>query len=67
MASIDPRYELRGVVETRAGDYRVRHESLDAYLIPKQPADISREALHEAGRGIAYTRSPFAYLFERIK
>ncbi len=65
MASIDDRYELRGVVESRAGDYRVRDENLETYLIPKKPTTVTREELHQAGRGIGYTKSPFAYLFER--
>ena len=65
MASIDPRYELSGVVTSRSGDYRVTTENLDSYLVPKKPVDITPELLHERGRGIAYSKSPFAYLFER--
>ncbi|MEM9514148.1 MAG: hypothetical protein AAGA42_04750 [Actinomycetota bacterium] len=66
MASIDPRYELAGVVTSRNGRYAVRRDELDHYLVPKRPTDITVESLHESGRGIAYTRSPFAYLFERV-
>lgn len=65
MASIDPRYTLSGVVISRAGDYRVRTDSLDSYLHPKKETPITRELLHERGRGIPYTKSPFAYLFTR--
>ena len=67
MASIDPRYELTGVVTSVAGDYRVRTESLDGYLVPKKSVDLSPEMLHERGRGVAYTKSPFAYLFRRVQ
>jgi len=67
MASIDPRYELAGVVKSRSGDYRVTSEGLDGYLIPKAQVPLSPEMLHERGRGIAYTRSPFAYLFRRVR
>jgi hypothetical protein len=35
------------------------------HLIPKRPAHPSREEILSHGRGIAYTRSPFAYLFQR--
>ena len=66
MASIDPRYELAGVVNARDGNYRVSTSSLDSYLIPKKPQPVTIETLHETGRGIGYTKSPFAYLFTRI-
>ncbi len=66
MASIDPRYELSGVVAARSGEYRVRTADLETYLIPKKPVELSPELLHEGGRGIAYTRSVFAYLFTRV-
>lgn len=67
MASIDPRYELSGVVTSRSGNYTVRTDGLDTYLIPKTRAPITPALLHERGRGIPYTRSPFAYLFTRTK
>jgi hypothetical protein len=66
MASIDPRYELSGVVEARSGDYRVRAGDLDAYLVPKKPVDLTREFLRERGRGVTYAKPAFAYLFTRV-
>lgn len=66
MASIDPRYELSGVVVSRTGDYRVDTTDLDAYLIPKKPQDITADSLHSSRRGVGYTKSPFAYLFVRV-
>jgi hypothetical protein len=67
MASIDDRYELSGVVVARDGDYRIRTDELDGYLIPKKPdVEVTADLLHERGRGIAYTKSPFAYLFRRV-
>lgn len=65
MASIDDRYRLAAVVTARSGSYRVDRRDLDTYLVPKRDVTVTREALHRSGRGIAYTRSPFAYLFER--
>ena len=65
MASIDDRFELAAVVESHSGDYRVRTANLDAYLVPRKPVDLTPAYLHELGRGIRYTRSPFAYLFRR--
>lgn len=66
MASIDPRYELSGVVISRAGGYRVDTTDLHTYLIPKKPQEITTASLHASRRGIAYTKSPFAYLFTRV-
>ena len=65
MASIDETYKLAGVVISRGGEYRVSERGLDDYLIPKRPTTVTKELLHETGRGIAYTKSPFAYLFRR--
>ncbi|MDY7104158.1 MAG: class I SAM-dependent methyltransferase [Actinomycetota bacterium] len=67
MASIDPRYRLHAAVEQRDGRCSVRSDDLDTYLVPKRAVEITASMLHERGRGIAYTRSPFAYLFERVR
>ena len=64
IASIDPRYRLVGVVQSRAGNYSVGDRNLDSYLIPKRDIEVTAELIHESGRGIAYTKSPFAYLFQ---
>lgn len=66
MASIDPRYRLAGVVAAGSGGYRVSTTELDRYLIPKKDQIVTAETLHDSGRGIAYSRSPFAYLFTRV-
>lgn len=65
MASIHPDYRLGAVVTARAGAYSIGDTDLDGYLQPKRPAPITVESLHASGRGVAYTRSPFAYLFRR--
>lgn len=66
MASIDTRYQLAGVVTSRGGEYRIRVDDLSSYLMPKSPMELTPEVIHKLGRGIAYTKSPFAYLFRRI-
>ena len=60
MASIDPAYSLTAVVTHRSGRYRVRSDDLDRYLVPKRDVHVTRELLHETGRGVAYTVSAFA-------
>ncbi|MEM7092754.1 MAG: hypothetical protein AAF567_07120 [Actinomycetota bacterium] len=67
MASIDERYELCAVVTSRTGAYQVSEHDLNNYLVPKKRQDITVERLHESGKGIAYTRSAFAYVFERVE
>jgi hypothetical protein len=67
MASIDDRYRLTAVIASGGTDgYRIDDRELDTYLVPQKPQPITVERLHELGRGIGYTRSPFAYLFERV-
>lgn len=66
MASIDERYELHGVITSRDGAYAFSSQGLDGYFIPKRGEPVTVERLHELGRGVAYTKSPFAYLFTRI-
>jgi len=65
MASINPEYSLAAVVSARSGKYTITERHLDSYLIPKRSTTITPDLLHESGRGIAYTRSPFAFLFQR--
>lgn len=65
MASLDAAYELAGVVTSRDGEYRVRTDGLEGYLIPKSGIAPTADDLHTSGRGIRYTQSPFAYLFRR--
>ncbi len=66
MASIDRRYELCGFVTAHSGRYRVRTGGLDEYLVPTVPVDLTVDSVRKRGRGIAYTKPAFAYLFRRI-
>ena len=66
MASIDPRYQLRAVVESPQGTYSVSSEVLDSYLVPTRSVEVTKETLLSDGREIKYTKSPSAYLFERV-
>lgn len=66
MSSIDPRYRLSGAVVAEGDHYLVDTDALESYLVPKRDIDVTADLLHATGRGVAYTRSPFAYLFERL-
>lgn len=55
-----------------ASGYVVDTTNLDSYLIQKGtrkkpiPEPITADMLHESNRGVAYTKTPFAYLFTRV-
>ncbi len=67
LASIDPRYELAGIIRSRDGGYRYASGELESYLVPKTPVEDIAELVERTGRGIAYTRSAYAYLFRRVR
>ncbi|MEM7143370.1 MAG: hypothetical protein AAF548_20310 [Actinomycetota bacterium] len=66
LASIDDRYRLSGVVTHRDGVYPVRTDGLDEHLVPKRQIELTPELIRERGKGVSYTKSAFAYLFERV-
>ena len=67
MASIDPQFQLAAVVNKRSGDYAVTEANLETYLIPKRDIAITEKTIEASGRGVPYTKSPFAYVFLRIE
>lgn len=66
LAALDERYRLAGVVLHKSSQYRVATDDLDQYMIPKRDAPVTRTSVLESGRGVAYTKPAFAYLFTRI-
>jgi len=39
-------------------------DDLGSYLQPKKPTEITRELLHTTNRGVPYTKTPEAYVFQ---
>lgn len=64
LAALDPTFRLVGVVECRGGRYSLGADGLEAYLVPKRPEAADGDLIRRAGKGIAYTRPAFAYLFQ---
>ncbi|WP_299519522.1 hypothetical protein [uncultured Serinicoccus sp.] len=64
LAALDPAWTLVAVVDHRDGRYRVSTERLEEHLVPRRPDLADAERIRASGRGVAYTRSAFAYLFE---
>jgi hypothetical protein len=66
LLATDVRFTLAAAVTSRNGTYSVSEAGLSEYLIPKRPPHPPREEILSLGRGIAYTRSAFAYVFRRV-
>lgn len=66
MLALDERFTLEAVVTSRTGSYAVELTELEDHLIPKRPPHPSRTEILSLGRGIAYSKSPFAYIFGRV-
>lgn len=64
LAALDPSVRLVGVAHHREGRYRVAVDHLEDHLIPQRPEAADPEQIRRSGRGIAYTRSAFAYVFQ---
>ena len=64
LAALDPAARLVGVVHHRSDRYRIDTEDLDTHLVPKRPAIADADTVRRTGRGIAFTRSAFAYVFQ---
>lgn len=64
LAALDPTLRLVAAVHHRSGQYRLDTADLGRYLIPARPATADPEAIRRTGRGIAYTTSAFAYVFQ---
>ncbi|MDZ5084983.1 MULTISPECIES: hypothetical protein [Mycobacteriaceae] len=63
LAALDPALELVAAVHHRNDTYRLDSDDLDSYLQPKKPETADPDLIRNSGRGIAYTRSAFTYLF----
>ena len=63
LAALDPSWELVAAVHKRGDRYRPDTDRLEEYLIPKRPETANADHIRATGRGIAYTRTAFAYLF----
>jgi len=65
MATLNPDYSLFAVINSRSESYRPSTRNLETYLIPKRGQPPTVDDLHRTNRGIAYTKAPFAYLFQK--
>ena len=66
LASLSGDYELAAAVTSRDGTYKVVEKQLETYLVPKRGEPPTVESLHASGRGVAFTKPAFAYLFKKL-
>lgn len=67
LAALDPTLRLAAAVHQRGGRYRLDTKDLDSYLVPRRPEAADPETIRREGRGVAYTRTAFAYVFEAVE
>ena len=65
LASLDGAYRLVGIVNLRAGRYRLSEANLDAYFTPKSGLPLTCDMIEQRGRPVPYVKSANAYLFRR--
>ncbi len=64
LAALDPHRELVAVVHQDEGRYRIDRQGLDRHLIPRKPEAAGAGLVRRTGRGIAYTQTAFACIFQ---
>ena len=64
LAALDPTTRLVAAVHQQADRYRLDVDELDRYLVPKRPDAADPDKIRASGRGIAYTKTAFAYVFQ---
>ncbi len=66
LAALDPTLRLVAAAHHRDGRYRLSTDRLDRYLVPKRPEAAHVDQIRASGRGLAYTNTAFAYLFQDV-
>ncbi len=64
LAALEPSLRMVAAVQHRGDRYRLVTEGLEHYLVPKREGSADAERIRASGRGIAYTQTAFAYLFQ---
>jgi hypothetical protein len=63
IALLDNRLEFVSVIHYRDGQYQLTKKDFHDYITPKNGYTPTLDELHKSGRGIAYRKSAFAYVF----
>lgn len=66
VAALDSRLELIAAVHVAGTTFRLDTEGLDQYLIPKKLEHADADRIRSRGRGMAFTKPAFAYIFRHV-
>lgn len=67
MAALDDDYQLIAVYQRRSDEkFTLSDNCLQDYLIPKKPPHATKEQLLKTMKGVAYSKSPGGYIFEKV-
>lgn len=66
LAALDPALHLVAAVQHTGDRYRLDVDAIADYLVPWRPDAADAEKIRASGRGIAYTKSAFAYVFQLV-
>lgn len=68
MASLDPDFELIAVYRRKTdAEFSISEKNLKEYLKPKKGTQPTKEELMNSMKGMAYTKSPSGYIFQKVK
>ena len=67
LAALDRTLRLVAAVQVRDERYHLVTDALEGHLVPKKAAAADPDLIRSQGRGIAYTRTAFAYVFARVE
>ncbi|NQT26175.1 hypothetical protein HQ585_12530 [candidate division KSB1 bacterium] len=67
LASLDNDYKLIATIHKVKGKYRINYNSLGDYFSPKKDIELTKEYLHNIGKGVGYTKTAPLYLFSKVQ
>jgi hypothetical protein len=65
LAYLNPAYRLIGIVNRKAERFNLAFDQLNGYFVTKSGKPLIKEELLQTMRGPAYTKAPYAYIFEK--
>lgn len=66
MASLDADFELIAVYNRKSDEkFSISEANLEEYLIPKKNISVTKDLIAEKMQGVAYTKSPSGYIFQK--
>ena len=66
MASRDSEFRLCAAVINKGNNFRLVEDNLETYFLPKKVVELSDEDIENRQRGIVYTKTAWAYIFQKV-